>query len=468
MAISHETELIEGLKAALDEAKRKKHKILFSEVVEVDNISPLSFYQVGREQYIGERFFWQDPNKDIIIAGLGKVEKIQVSAADSRFMEVEASWTALIENAVKTGILEKEGTGPLLFGGFSFDHNKSNSLLWDQFGDNLFYIPAFMLSIVKGQAYLTTNLICSPEDHVQLFIKMINERDTLLSGSVNFGNGHHEIIEQREIAPEHWKYTVANTIEEIKGTDLKKLVLAREMRLIFNHSVLSEQVLQKLAVEQQTSFVFSLETGSDCFIGASPERLIKKTGNEMFSTCLAGSIARGKTKQEDDRLGYELLHDQKNLVEHQYVVSMIGEAMKSVCSSVNIPKAPALMKNRHIQHLYTPVKGMCNRFVSIFEMIEKLHPTPALGGLPKEKAVRRIREVEQLERGFYSGPIGWTDSYGNGEFAVAIRSALLQGKEASLFAGCGIVEDSTPEGEYNETSIKFKPMLSALGGNLHE
>ncbi|RFU66307.1 isochorismate synthase [Peribacillus glennii] len=468
MAISHESELIDGLTEALAEAKRKQHKVLFSEVVEVDNINPLSFYRAGREDYLGERFFWQDPAKEMIIAGLGKAEKVQAAAHRLRFNDVEHSWEALTGSAIKTGILQKNGTGPLLFGGFSFDHKKNGSSLWDQFGDNLFYIPTFMLSIVNGQGYLTTNLICSPEDHIQLFMKMINERDTLLNGAVISEPGKREIMEQREIAPEHWKDTVATAIEEIKKTDLQKLVLAREMRLVFKDPVYSEQVLENLSREQKESFIFSLEVGSDCFVGASPERLIKKTGSEMFSTCLAGSIARGKDKQEDDMLGNTLLHDQKNLIEHQYVVSMIEQAIKSVCHSVDIPRQPMLMKNRHIQHLYTPVKGKCDESVSIFHVMEKLHPTPALGGLPQEKAVRRIREMEQLERGFYAGPIGWADSYGNGEFAVAIRSALLQGKEASLFAGCGIVEDSTPESEYIETSIKFKPMLSALGGMLHE
>ncbi|PLT32193.1 isochorismate synthase MenF [Bacillus sp. V5-8f] len=468
MAISHESELIEGLQKALSEAKRKQHKVLFSEVVEVDIINPLSFYRAGRENYLGERFFWQDPAKELIIAGLGKAETIQAEARGSRFRDVEHNWLALIGDAVKTGILQKAGTGPLLFGGFSFDHKKSDSILWDQFGDNLFYIPTFMLSIVNGQGFLTTNLICSPEDHIQLFMKKINERDTLLNGAASLEPGKQVLLEQREISPDQWKDTVATTINEIKETDLEKLVLAREMRLVFKDPVYSERVLENLSREQKASFIFSLEVGSDCFIGASPERLIKKTGGEMFSTCLAGSIARGKDKQDDDMLGHMLLHDQKNLIEHKYVVSMIEQAIKSVCHSVDIPKNPILMKNRHIQHLYTPVKGICDEFVSIFDVMDKLHPTPALGGLPKEKAVIRIRELEQLERGFYAGPIGWADSYGNGEFAVAIRSALLQGKEASLFAGCGIVESSTPESEYIETSIKFKPMLSALGGMLHE
>jgi menaquinone-specific isochorismate synthase len=133
-----------------------------------------------------------------------------------------------------------------------------------------------------------------------------------------------------------------------------------------------------------------------------------------------------------------------------------------------VPAEPTLMKNRHIQHLYTPVRGISKEGVTIFEFVENLHPTPAMGGLPKEKAVVRIREMEDLERGFYAGPLGWVDTYGNGEFAVGIRSALIQNNEASLFAGCGVVEDSTPESEFRETGIKFNPMLSALGGNLNE
>ena len=122
------------------------------------------------------------------------------------------------------------------------------------------------------------------------------------------------------------------------------------------------------------------------------------------------------------------------------------------------------MKIKHIQHLYTPVKAECDEQLSILRLVEKLHPTPALGGLPQKEAVKWIAEHESLERGFYAAPIGWIDVYGNGEFAVGIRCALLQGKEASLFAGCGIVKDSTPEAEYEETWIKFQPMLNALGG----
>jgi menaquinone-specific isochorismate synthase len=115
-------------------------------------------------------------------------------------------------------------------------------------------------------------------------------------------------------------------------------------------------------------------------------------------------------------------------------------------------------------HLYTPVRGFAKEGHSILSMVERLHPTPALGGFPKEKAIEKIRELEPMQRGWYAAPIGWLDHEDNGEFVVAIRSGLVEGHKAALFAGCGIVEESNPKTEYLETKIKLKPMLSALGG----
>ncbi|WP_057915654.1 isochorismate synthase MenF [Peribacillus muralis] len=470
MAISEETEQFQGLASAIQKAKDLNDQVLFSHIKKIQGTNPLSFYQAGRERYAGERFFWEDPAKEITITGLGNVKTLKAAANAERYREVEKSWIKLQETAVKTGVTEVEATGPLLFGGFSFDYESNSTLLWNQFGDNLFYIPAFMLSIVGKQAYLTTNLLCSPDDSEKLFRDMINEREAFLFESLDGAAlcGLNSLVKQREARPEEWKRTVTEAVEEIKTTDLDKIVLARELRLTFERSIDSGKVLEQLIAEQPLSYIFSLEAGGDCFVGATPERLIKKQGNEVFSTCLAGSMGRGKDEHEDVILGNELLQDQKNLQEHQYVVSMISNAFDAVCEKVLVPDGPRLMKNRHIQHLYTPIRGVAKEGITILQFVENLHPTPAMGGLPKEKAVIRIREMEGLERGFYAGPLGWMDTYGNGEFAVGIRSALIQDNEASLFAGCGVVEDSTAVAEYRETGIKFNPMLSALGGNLNE
>lgn len=468
MSISYKTERFIGLKQALEQANLLQTVVLFSEVKKIDYIDPLSFYRAGRERYEGERFFWQDPEKEIVIAGLGKALKLQVPADLNRFSSMEANWSTIRNTAVITGVTDIIATGPLLFGGFSFDPNKSDSRLWEHFGDNLFYIPSLMLSVVKGQAYVTTNTLCTPGVKGEMLIEQINDWDKLVKGKTTESMAENKVQSQTEIHPEAWKDTVAQAVQELKETDMDKIVLARELRVTCTERIQSETVLNQMQKEQPKSYIFSLESESDCFIGATPERLVKKQDSEMLSACLAGSIARGKTEEQDTLLGNELLHDEKNLMEHQYVVSMITGALETVCEKLMVPREPGLMKNRHIQHLYTPVRGTCARDVSMFQVVDKLHPTPAMGGLPKEKAVSRIREIEELERGFYAGPIGWIDSYGNGEFAVGIRSGLLQGNEASLFAGCGVVADSIPESEYRETSIKFNPMLSALGGTLNE
>lgn len=145
---------------------------------------------------------------------------------------------------------------------------------------------------------------------------------------------------------------------------------------------------------------------------------------------------------------------------------MIRQAMEMVGTEVELPEGPQLLKLRDIQHLYTPVIAAASKEGSLLAIIEKLHPTPALGGVPTEKAIEVIRGLEILDRGLYGSPIGWLDYQGNGDFAVALRSGLIQGNEASIFAGCGVVKDSEVESEFQETKIKFRPMLSALGGEL--
>ncbi len=462
----HGTELLDGLQTAVNKANDSKNLVLFSYVKKMQPLSPLSFYISGREQFVGERFYWQEPDGELEIAGLGRLEKISSSNGLQRYEQIHQQWQEIIQRAVIISEDTKLATGPLLFGGFSFDETVKGHMMWDQFGDSLFFIPKRMLTKMKDETYLTLNLLCEPGDETQKLLVSIQEiLQEDLNKATHYSNSVCNGLE--EIATDIWLEKVGTAIHDIKEGKMDKVVLAREARLLFQDKVSSEAVLRNLKTDQPTSFIFSLESGSDCFVGASPERLIKKQGTTLLSTCLAGSIRRGKSEEEDEMLGKELLSDHKNRMEHQFVVETIEEALQKYSSEVNVPEMPTLMKVKHIQHLFTPVIANCEDDLSIFKVVKNLHPTPALGGLPKEKAVEWIREHEPLERGFYASPIGWTDAYGNGEFAVAIRSGLIQGKEVSLFAGCGIVEDSDPTLEYNETTIKFKPMLHALGGISH-
>lgn len=466
MVTIHDTELRQGIVTAIEKSKQLSHSIMVSEVQKVEGIDPSDFFAAGRNHFLGERFFWKDPSGEQVIVGIGVAKQIQSDQATRRFDRIEEEWKQLVKDAVTCGEQIKPGTGPTIFGGFAFDPLKKKTGLWSKFSESLFHIPKYMLSFIDGEFYFTTNVFCTQQDNGELFDKVYIDRQDLLGAVTQKQKFTYPSIEKmEEIKAEEWKKSVTSLVDSFADSNLKKVVVARELRLQFEKAVQVEKVLTHLLEEQKESFIFAFEVNGDCFIGASPERLVKKEETRVFTTCLAGSIARGSTLEEDQSLGQNLLEDQKNLVEHQYVVEMIKEAMEETCEEVTLPEEPQLMKTKYIQHLYTPVIGQSREGTSLLDIVNRLHPTPALGGVPKEQAVTKIREIEELDRGFYASPIGWQDSQGNGEFAVAIRSALIQGKEASLFAGCGVVADSEAESEYIETNIKFRPMLTALGGN---
>lgn len=465
MITIQETVFREKVLLAIQKAGQLNRPILVSEVQKIDFVHPLLFFYSGKEHYLGERFYWKDPSDSMTLVGMGIATQIQSDQAADRFFHVDKKWKNILDGSLIDQPYQESGIGPLLFGGFSFDPYKKRTKLWEKYARSLFYLPKYMLSLINGQAFLTTNLVVSGRDDLSLAQKMMDERVQLFqSCSQSFSPKRNPLIETKAIASERWKQTVDAIAKELKSGPLKKVVLARELRLRFANFIEAESVLYQLFNEQHDSFIFAFEANGDCFIGASPERLVKKAGETVFSTCLAGSIKRGSTKEEDARLGDQLLNDSKNRQEHQFVVDMIKAALTEACTEVSLPETPRLMKIRDIQHLYTPVTGICREDVSILDLVERLHPTPAMGGLPKKKAIEKIRQVETLDRGFYAGPLGWMDYEGNGEFAVSIRSGLVQGKEASLFAGCGVVVDSEAESEFRETGLKFRPMLTALGG----
>jgi isochorismate synthase len=178
---------------------------------------------------------------------------------------------------------------------------------------------------------------------------------------------------------------------------------------------------------------------------------------------LAGTSARGATPAEDERLGQALLASPKERTEHAVVVRALRAALAEQCTDVTAPGTPRLFRVRNVQHLLTPLSGRLRPGRGALDLVTALHPTPAVGGAPRATALDLIRRWEGLDRGWYAGPVGWVDRHGQGEFAVAIRSALLRGPEASLYAGCGIVADSDPEAEFSESVLKLRPMLAALG-----
>lgn len=426
-------------------------------------IAPLSFLDAfdslaGKGK---ERLFWMNHTQDFKLFGIGSVRKIV--AHENRYRNLQKAWEQVINNAYIHNPFTDSGTGLTAIGGMSFDPLREKSVLWRNFPTSQLTIPAYLLVYNNGNYYFTVNRYIDGNDQVQEIIAEIETFERKLhvpNDTPSFTE--QSIVEKKEIAPERWKNSVAKAVAEINAGRAQKIVLARELRLKLNRPANIGRLLAKLTETQPNSYIFAYEQGEDCFIGATPERLVQVEKEALLSTCLAGTAPRGKTAEEDKLLAEHLLQDTKNRKEHEYVVQMIKSQIEPFCDDIHIPDEPVIYPLRNLQHLFTPVTAMLKPTVTVFDLIEALHPTPALGGVPKDEALAFIRKEELLDRGWYGAPIGWVDSQANSEFAVAIRSGLVQGDEISLFAGCGVMGDSDPEMEYEETNVKFLPMLSIL------
>ncbi|GGF32904.1 isochorismate synthase MenF [Halobacillus andaensis] len=452
----------EIVEEAINQASLSGEPQFISIVNQIDYTDSIAF--LDRASQIDQhRLFWRSADEEFTLVGVGSTKKILSSNAH-RFNEIEAVWNEIQQKANVYDILHEKGTGLVSIGGFSFDTEQENGKPWEGFPDSQMTIPMYLLTNKSDQSFLTTNILILKEDHKQQIVHQIRrDHEQLLFGE------RQELklptcIGRSDVEPDEWKAIVEQATSDIKDKELEKVVLAREVRITFSEDVELAAVIERLCETQMNSYIFTFESGGDYFVGATPERLAKVDNQELVSTCLAGTIPRGQDVDEDRELGEQLLNDPKNRQEHEFVVQMIREAVEACCYNVTIPEEPIVYPLRNLQHLYTPVTATLEKGYTLLDVVARLHPTPALGGLPQQTSVDYIRKREVLNRGWYAGPIGWFDGKNNGEFAVAIRSALLQKKAASLFAGCGVVEDSDPDAEFAETGVKLKPMLSALGG----
>jgi len=191
---------------------------------------------------------------------------------------------------------------------------------------------------------------------------------------------------------------------------------------------------------------------------------VRKQGNNVASMCLAGTIAKGSTEQETQANAAALLADDKNRREHDFVVQFMRQVFARNCYNVNIPAEPTILPLQHVQHLYTPVAAQVMDGTSLLSLAAQLHPTPALSGTPVGEALMCLREAEGYNRGFFGGSVGYVDAAGDGEFSVAIRSGVFDGEAGWLYAGCGIVEGSDAQSEYDEIDLKLKTILTAFEG----
>ncbi|WP_000616730.1 isochorismate synthase, partial [Bacillus cereus] len=390
-------------------------KTLVSVVKQIDWIDPLLFYAAGNRIASENRCYFADPAQHVIFAGIGSVFTI-ANSADKRFQNAYEEWNKVQGKAIVHREEYEFGTGPLLFGGFSFDPEKEQTDLWKEFKDTTLSLPAFLLTVKHEKAWLTINTFISAEDSAQkVYEEIVSVEERILQECKEpLTEEKLTVTSKVEVDPKGWMNAIVKVQDEMRKGSVQKVVLARELKLVMDQKIDSARVLEALRIGQPDCYVFSFDYKGTCFLGATPERLIRKEDERFTSMCLAGSIGHGNSIEESKRNGKMLLHDEKNLEEHGYVVNMIRGVLDEHCESVNIPQRPGLLTTKNLLHLYTPVEAKGD--ASLLKMVEELHPTPALGGTPRHEAMRLIRDVELLDRGLYGAPIGWIDEKGNGEF----------------------------------------------------
>jgi isochorismate synthase len=271
---------------------------------------------------------------------------------------------------------------------------------------------------------------------------------------------HAEIRSAR--SPREFEAAVERATSRIAAGELSKVVLAREV--IVSAAAAHDPAATFGAMREQfpACFCFCVGTPEAAFIGASPELLVRRAGASVSTVALAGSTRRSSDPAVDDHLGEQLLRSDKDRREQRIVADRIVRALRPHAVWVEAAAEPEIVKIANIQHLATPVIAQLAEPRSAIEMAGLLHPTPAVGGEPRDRAIRLIPELEGLDRGWYAGPVGWTDLAEDGEFCVALRGGLLRDRTAHLYAGCGIVRDSDPAAELAETEIKLQTMLPLL------
>lgn len=415
---------------------------------------------------VGEpRFFWDSERSRTSFAAFG-VAAVLRAAGDMRFDEVRRQAHSLFDAARIDRVPEVPDSAARLrlVGGFAFrpgcaSAQERDADIWSSFAAAFFVLPRYILFRHGNDHFLTVNALASPED-----AWAAQEALWELPAPLDI---HLLEMDPAPVAPRdledrsRWEAIVRQATEAIGAGRLDKVVFARARELPGIANPLAG--LARLAGRYPDCYRFLIEPAAgSAFFGATPELLASSQPGQVETMALAGSLCRGETLAEDERLGEQLLASPKDRREHQFVIEAILERLKPLLESPQTGET-GLLRLSNIQHLCTPISGVPLPGCDLLALAAALHPTPAVGGLPVEPALALIEQSETVSRGWFAGPVGWMDSAGEGEFVVALRSAITDGTRTRLYAGAGIVAGSDPAHEWEETELKFRPMMEALG-----
>lgn len=407
------------------------------------------------------RLFLDDPNlplvffsapdePDLLAAGVARdFRDSGPTAVDPLLSHIEEIW----------GSVSYDGPAaarPRIFGGTAFDPGTPAREPWSSFPRRWFFLPKTQLISNSEETWLTQ---ISPES-ADSFSNGTDNPSASSSFTLPKITQSHPIPTKRE-----WEDAVYGLRSQIAEGTYEKVVFAHSKRLQLEDEPVPSALIRALRERNPSCYVGAVRpTPGDIFVFATPELLVERSESVVKTDALAGTMARGSTDDADTELRTELTNSEKNQREHAHVVDAIVDGLETLGGVVSVGDR-GIRRLRSVQHLHTPISARYESPPHLLRLTETLHPTPAVGGLPRDSSLEAIQASETFDRGWYAGPIGWFDRSGNGRAVIGIRSGLFRDRTARLFAGAGIVSDSDPTTEWEELQLKYRPFEGLLNGS---
>ncbi|MCW2992245.1 MAG: isochorismate synthase [Solirubrobacterales bacterium] len=446
-------------------AARRRGEVLASITIALDAaVDPLAVIAASRRP--GEPWFaMEQPDAEgFALAAAGCARAIEATGAD-RFEHAARTWHTLAADAVADPVDGPRGGGPVALGGFAFAPDGAAAADWEGFAAASLHVPEVAIVRRGGEVRLTVCVLCHPDDDAAALSARAAGRVAGLR-SAPLPLLDPSPVEAARVAsampPEHYVGAVERAVERIRAGELEKVVLAREVLVHAGRPHDAAAVLGVVREAFPSCFVFAVGRGEKAFVAASPELLVRRQGQRASTLALAGTTRRSADPAVDDHLGEQLLRSGKDREEQAIVIRSIEQTLRPHAVWVAAAEEPVVVKMANVQHLATPIRAQLRHPVGAVELAGALHPTPAVGGEPFAVAEPLIPALEGFDRGWYAGPVGWTDALQDGEFCVALRCALLSGRDARCYAGVGVVAESDPQAELAETEAKLGALLPVL------